>query len=388
MTGPALVVGPAYLDRVLRVAGPLLDPAVGGPLDRSVEGQPIEPGGPTLALRDPAGNVLAIDPPEGWPGPTGTIALAAPLVGGVGPWTRRLAGRAWLDDLGGMGAGYARALGATLVSALGPESDPTSRAVADLLAREGIDHRPVRVPDHPADWTLLLTSGPHGDKLPIGFRGCHASAGPGLVDAAGSLPDPSLIVVAGLPNRTVEDLLAAIPAAVRMFAPALRNTTSREPSASSLAGLVDVVACNLEEWLATSETARRSLRLTSSLLSITDGPRGATVVYLRHGGGRGEVTVPAFPRRSPPRDTNRAGEAFASTLVRTLLEGGWLPGARTDEATIRAAARRASAASALVLDIEGFGFPAPGAIDAALRAGIVGDEPVESPRPEEGAPTP
>jgi len=52
------------------------------------------------------------------------------------------------------------------VSALGPVDDPTSRAVADLLAARGVVHRPIRVVDRAADWTLLVTSAEHGGKLP------------------------------------------------------------------------------------------------------------------------------------------------------------------------------------------------------------------------------
>ena len=33
--------------------------------------------------------------------------------------------------------------------------------------------------------------------------------------------------------------------------------------------------------------------------------------------------MPAFPRRQPPRDTNRAGESYAATLLSTLLDHGW-----------------------------------------------------------------
>ena len=54
--------------------------------------------------------------------------------------------------LGGMGAGYAAALGGELISALGPEDDPASAAVAGLLARQQIPHTPVRVVGHPADY--------------------------------------------------------------------------------------------------------------------------------------------------------------------------------------------------------------------------------------------
>src|SRR6185312_1970858 len=112
-----------------------------------------------------------------WPGPRGRVLLSQSLPGLSPSRPRSVRGRSWHDDLGGMGGGFAAALGGTLISALGPEDDATSRAVAQRLAAAGIPHRPLRVPDRAADWTLLVSSGEFGDKLPIGFRGCHAALG-------------------------------------------------------------------------------------------------------------------------------------------------------------------------------------------------------------------
>ena len=112
-------------------------------------------------------------------GPARPARSAWPARSGQGVTGRRLVrGLAWHDDLGGMGAGYAAALGGQLCSALGSESDPTSQAISQRLAEYGIAHDPIRVLDRSADWTLLITSGEFGDKLPIGFRGCHAALAP------------------------------------------------------------------------------------------------------------------------------------------------------------------------------------------------------------------
>jgi ribokinase len=94
------------------------------------------------------------------------------------------------------------------------------------------------------------------------------------------------------------------------------------------------------------------------------------VRYTTPEGEAGRVVVPAFPRRRPPRDTNRAGEAYASTFVSTLLAHGWAPGV-SDPALVRRAAERAAAAAALVLDRTDFGFPSDAEVDAALAAGWV-----------------
>ncbi|MBV8318465.1 MAG: carbohydrate kinase family protein, partial [Planctomycetaceae bacterium] len=364
MARRTLVFGPAYLDRVVHVDRPLVDPALSPPLDQSVDGR--WEFGEGLTLMDPIGSRIVVELPGGWPGPTGVVALSRPLPGGPPPWWRAVRGLSWHDDLGGMGAGFAAALGGELVSAVGPEDDPTSRVVADLLARAGIAHRPVRVPGRPADWTLLVTSGGFGDKLPIGFRGCHA--------ALGSVPHEAtspcdLRVVGSLPNRLAGEALRAPGAAVRFFAPAMRNMLDRNPPLSDFAEAIDVLSCNRREWESLADREEVAWRVP--VLAITDGPEGSTVRFTTLEGDPGRVKVPAFPRSHPPRDTNRAGEAYAATLLATLLDAGWRPGV-VERTLVEVAATRASAAAALELDRADFGFPTPEEIDEALRAGRVG----------------
>ena len=360
MSRTVQVIGPAYLDRVLRVDAPLT--AEGEPpLDQSVDGAWAF--GPGLVFQDPDGRTLTVEPPSGWPGPFGNVRVSGPL----GP-TRSVRGASWHDDLGGMGAGYAAALGGTLVSALGPDGDPLSRDVTARLRAAGIEHRPIRVADAEADWTLLLTSGPHGDKLPVGFRGCHARLSE--AELAASVGPCALRVVAAVENRLAAPALAAPGAGLRFFAPTMRNVRDRGAPVGRFARHVDVLSCNRREWEGLDD--RESVAWQVSLLAVTDGPNGAVVRFTTPEGESGRVAVPSFPRSRPPVDTNRAGEAFGATLVTVLLDGGFTdPGRGVEESLVRAAAVRASAASALVLDRPGFGFPTAAEIDAALRAGRV-----------------
>lgn len=366
------VYGPAYLDRVLNVDRPLAMPGRGGPLDRSIDGI-WDGSGEALELVDSDGRTLTIAAPAGWPGPWGRVRLADRLVelGDEGP--RAVAGRSWHDDLGGMGAGFASAFGGVLVSALGSEDDPMSREIAALLAASGIEHRPIRVAGRGADWTLLVTSGPFGDKLPIGFRGGHAA----LTVAELGAPEPSdLRVVAALPNRLAGAILGAPGARVRFLAPAMRNMMDREFPLAGLAGSIDVLSCNRREWRTLD--GRRRLAEGLSILAVTDGPNGGRIFSRDEAGAWRGLAVPAFPRSHPPVDTNRAGEAFAAVLITTLMDAGWRPGPVGPD-LIEEAAGRASAASALVLDLARFGFPEPSAIDEALRAGRVAGDPGSRP---------
>jgi sugar/nucleoside kinase (ribokinase family) len=358
-----VVFGPAYLDRVLRVDRPLIETGQGPPIDQSVEGEwKFAPSG-AIELVDPGGFALEIAPPRDWPGPWGAFHLARPLRAGL-RGRRTVRGIAWHHDLGGMGAGYAAALGGRLYSALGAEADPTSRVIDEFLARYGVAHHALRVPDRQADWTLLVTSGEYGDKLPIGFRGCHDALDPlTLARLAGNPCD--LRVVAGLPNRLAHPVLSASSARTRFFAPAMRNMTDREHSLAQFADCIDLLCCNRTEWEALEDRDIVAARVP--IRAITDGPRGIDLEFTNRAGEPRRLKIPAFPRERPPRDTNRAGEAFASTLVAALLDGGWDGSSRAvDEGLVRTAAERASAAAALVLDRLDFGFPDDAEIDAAV----------------------
>jgi ribokinase len=264
-----------------------------------------------------------------------------------------------------MGAGYAAALGGMLVSALGAEDDPITRDAEGLLKRYGVVARPVRIVEQPADWTLLVTSGPHGDKLPIGFRGCHEgwAAGPDT-----EVEPCSLRVVAGLPNPLAARILEAPGAGVRLFAPAARNMAA-SPSIASFARSIDLLSCNRGEWETLSKGDRGEILGAVPVVVVTDGAAGCTVWF--HSVADGRLSFPVFPRTRPPADTNRAGETFATNFLLVLLESGWRPGPVVPELIARAATR-ASAAAALVLDLRDFGFPTQTEIDAALARGFVG----------------
>jgi ribokinase len=141
-----------------------------------------------------------------------------------------------------------------------------------------------------------------------------------------------------------------------------------DPKVSSFARDMDILCCNRTEWESLADREEVAWRV--SILVVTDGPRGAEIRFTAPNGDTGFLTTPAFPRREPPKDTNRAGESFAATLVTTLLDGGWSPGT-TEEGLIRVAGERASAAAALTIGRVDFGFPTAAEIDEAVRTGHV-----------------
>jgi sugar/nucleoside kinase (ribokinase family) len=362
------VFGPAYLDRVLRVDRPLFEPSLGPPFDQSSDGEWKFTSTGRIVVVDASGYTLEIELPNDWPGPAGEVRLPGLLREGA-QGRRRLCGLDWHDDLGGMGAGYAAALHGSLVCALGAEADPTGKAVSRRLTEHHIAHTAIRIADHPADWTLLISSGEFGDKLPIGFRGCHLAVDP-VALVASALPSCTLRVVASLPNEISAHALRVPGAGVRLFAPSMRNVLDRDFPISRFAAAIDVLCCNRIEWESLED--REEVRWQLSILVVTDGPRGSTVHYTNPGGDPGLLRVEAFPRYAAPRDTNRAGEAYGAAFIASLLDQGWNAGSGVvEDDLIRVAGRRASAAAALVLDRVEFGFPAARQVDEALVAGHV-----------------
>jgi ribokinase len=359
-----LIFGPAYLDRVVRVDRPLVDPERSTrPLDGSVDGRWLNHDA-GLTLVDPLENRIVVKISGDWPGRSGTVGLSRPMADPPGGWLRFVNAMAWQDDLGGMGAGYAAALGGILISALGPETDPTSRTITDLLEKAGVTHHPIRVEGSSADWTLLITSGEYGDKLPVGFRGCHAK-----LENLGEWPSEpdDLRVVASLPNRLAKLALEG-PSSIKAFAPALRNMLDRDPPISAFAASIDILTCNRGEWEQLDD--REQVASDLSILVVTDGANGAMVRFTSPEGEAIRIEIPAFPRSRPPLDTNRAGEAFAACFLTTLIDRAWTPGT-THPDLARLALERASAAAALVLDRLDFGFPTAIEVDRALQAGVV-----------------
>ena len=137
-----------------------------------------------------------------------------------------------------------------------------------------------------------------------------------------------------------------------------------------MAGAVDVLCCNRREWEALDDREEVAARV--SILVVTDGASGSQAWYTDPQGDARTIRLPAFPRARPPRDTNRAGEAFAATLTATLIGLDWDSASGViDDDAMATAMGRASAASALVLDRTDFGFPTESEIDAATALGRV-----------------
>lgn len=362
-----LVYGPAYLDLVMRTTCPLVAPGR-PPLDKSVDGRLVADVGQaeSLTLLAPDDKWLRIKGLNADVHPTGTLHLSHPVLD-LEEWTIEPAEIS--SDLGGMGAGFAAALGGVLVSALGSVDDTSKRLIEAALKEYRVEHRPVLVPESVTDWTLIVSSGPHGDKLPVGLRGCHAR----LTAARMLQPGPwGVVVAAALPNALLSELLQLHSSSLRQLAPAMRNCRDRTMPLGQLAGLADLLSLNNHEWQELPDEDRQAWLDSDAILLVTKGSDGAEILWPAQAGQRQKHHEPVFPRTMPPVDTNRAGEAFAAFFLEELIGQGWSNACRSVTPKIIATAARAGAAAAgLTINLPRFGFPTAAQLKKTLELGRI-----------------
>lgn len=361
---PVLVYGPAYLDFVIRVDRPIASV----PIDLGSDGVLETDSQDCLAIVCPNGASLKVAGLRARGIPTGLLkTLHNVLPAGFSNMVKAVE---TVEDLGGMGAGFAAALGGRLVSALPAGSDTISAHIRQQLEHFGIDHSPAIGSGQPqADSTFIISSGPFGDKLPIGLRGCHAGL---TFERTVRNLDAEVVVVASLNNALMHALLDRHADAFRILAPSARNCRDRVDTVGRLVGKADLLAVNAAEWATMLEADRQAFEASDAILSVTRGPDGARISWRDQGGERRTHDEPVFPRSRPPVDTNRAGEAFASNFVMALQEhGGLAAGLPVNEERVRLAARRAAAAAALVIDMPRFGFPSMFDIQQAIGRGSI-----------------
>lgn len=362
-----LIYGPAYLDLVMRTACPLVGPGR-PPLDKSVDGCLAADLGPqtSLTLQAPDHKWLNISGLSPGLHPTGTLHLSHPVLDLAEMTVEPIE---IASDLGGMGAGFAAALGGVLVSALGSADDPSKLLIEASLKQHRIDHRPVIVPQSATDWTLIVTSGPHGDKLPVGLRGCHAR----LTAQQMLQPGPwGVVVAASLPNSLLAELFISHQSSLRLLAPAMRNCRDRTTPLGHLAGLAELLCLNSHEWQELQPEDRQIWLDSNAMIAVTQGSDGAEILWVNERGQRLKHHEPVFPRSMPPVDTNRAGEAFAAFFLEELIGQGWSkarPG--VTQKMIASAARAGAAAAGLAINMPRFGFPTATQLKSTLELGRI-----------------
>lgn len=350
-SGPIIVFGPAYRDLVVEVDSSLLSGVQR--LDQSVPAisrQARADG--KLFLAGPAGDAVCVILPPSWQAEASTIQLAEPILARLHgdaavPMTSLLNARAVRRQLGGMGAGYARALRAMLCLPLG--RDDEGAELLSALGEEDIVTAP-RYLDDPTDASLVLLSHA-GDKLATGMRAAITHWQAAVEDhalAAGA----RALVFCGAPNSFAAELLDRSPDGPVLYAPAMRNILDCHLPLATLAPRIACLSLNALEWshLAGRERCREEI----PVITVTAGAEGSRI-FLR---GGTELTVPALPVPTSI-DVNRAGETYGAAFFQTLLHDapGWHRSRMVDLELARQAGMTAARQAARQLTIAGFAFP-------------------------------
>jgi len=354
-----LIFGPAYLDVVLETESPLV---TGDPpllLDQSLL---------ALSATGRDDGMLEVDGPTGdrllFPLPAAQAAMAA-TYHLAEPVLARLLGRdttrtvngtypvaQFRSQLGGMGAGYAKAFGGLLRTPFGGSGDApdvTGRQVLGWLAQHAIRCAPVYLPDCTSDSSLVLLSA-CGDKLAIGVREAMVHWRAAEEDRA-LVAEAAALVFCGAPNALLATVLSWQPGIPVMCAPALRNVCDAAVPLAAQAEGIHYLAMNALEWA--QLTGRERLRDQVPVISITDGPHGSRILFRD-----GEVYIPAQPYVGPA-NTNRAGETYASTFFKVLLaeQPDFYRSGRVGEDVAAHAGAIATAQATRQLAIQEFAFP-------------------------------
>ncbi len=350
-----LVFGPAYLDVVVEIDGPLV---AGTLLDQSLpahDSTPRDDG--RIVLAGDNGDHLVFTLSDDVAAYAADYTLAEPVLARVGesvavtgafPVTHCVA------QPGGMGAGYALALGGLLCAPFG-EGEGEAFATPDgvglelmvSLILQGVPVFPRLISGCPSDTSLVIISS-RGDKLAVGVRRTMTRWRPTAEDRT-LVENVDALVFCGAPNAFVAEVLSWDFGVPVMCAPALRNVLDGEMPLADLAGGIDYLTLNALEWAHCA--GQEILRAQVPFISVTDGPRGSRLLLSDR-----DIFIPAV-RVDGPVNANRAGETYGATVFTLLLDAfpDPIPPARAE-----AVGRRASERAAEQLRMAGFGFPEEG----------------------------
>src|SRR5713101_2851166 len=252
---------------------------------------------------------------------------------------------------GGNQALAARRAGAevVLVGAVGAE--PFAGIALDLLRREGVDTRLVRVVAQPTGCAAIMVSG-DGENLIAVASGANTSVRSDQVPDELLGAGTTLVAQMEVPPGETEILIRRVRA---RGGRSLLNLAPARAIDPALLGEIDLVVGNEGEAAALgSDLARLALRLRLRQgIVVTRGAAGS-IAFLRDGT---RIEVPALPIE--PVDTTGAGDTFVGVLAAALDFGS----------TLHTALRRASAAAGLACLARGAqtAMPDSATITAALN---------------------
>jgi ribokinase len=252
---------------------------------------------------------------------------------------------------GGKGANQAlaaRRAGAAVVLAGAVGSDPFADIALDLLRREGVDTRLVRVVEQPTGCAAIMVS-EDGENLIAVASGANMSVRSAQVADEMLGPDSTLVAQMEVPSGETEALIRRMRA---HHGRVLLNLAPALPIEPALLAEIDLLIANEGEAATLGpDPARFAMRLRQGFV-MTRGAAGSAA-FLRDGT---RLEVPALPIE--PLDTTGAGDTFVGVLAAALDLGS----------ALELALRRASAAAGLACLARGAQTAMP---DSAMIAAAV-----------------
>lgn len=252
---------------------------------------------------------------------------------------------------GGKGANQAlaaRRAGAAVMLAGAVGKDAFAGLALDLLRREGVDTKLVRVVESPTGCAAIMVSRDGENTIAV-------ASGANMAARADQVPDelfgPATTLVAQMevPPSQTEALIRRARARGGQI---LLNLAPALPIDLTLFGEIDYLVANEGEVAATgSDPVPLARRLRQGLV-VTHGAKGS-VAFLHDGT---KIEVPALSIE--PLDTTGAGDTFVGVLAAALDRG----------APLETALRRASAAAGLACLARGAQTAMPD--DAAITAAM------------------
>ena len=253
---------------------------------------------------------------------------------------------------GGKGANQAlaaRRAGAEVILAGAVGADAFAAIALDLLRRDGVDTRLVRVVGQPTGCAAIMVASDGENAIAVA-PGANASVLAEQIPDELLGPGTTLVAQMEVPSVETENLIKRVKAAGGRT---LLNLAPALPIDPMVLGEIDLLVANEVEAAGMGSAPAQLARRLRRGLVVTRGAAGA-IAYLR-GGER--IAVPALPIE--PIDTTGAGDTFVGVLAAGLDRGE----------PLETALRRANAAAGLACLARGAQSAMP---DGAAIAAAVG----------------
>jgi len=341
MNNSTLVVGPSYLDIVIRIFDPIISDDIF--LDQSlpyISEMKREKG--KIIFKTDNGSELKISLPDAFS--LFSVAVLCADIPDVELFKKEIVPSEILVEIGGMGSGYAAALNSPLVTPF--RDDYFGERLSLLQHKYKIETIPI-LSKKPSDLSIVILND-RGEKLAGGIRESidNMEFTPEIALAAKNCEK---IIFCGADNYFCRSLVEKISEDSRelskiILAPSRRNILSVKMPYSEISKQIAYLTLNRGEWELFDEESRVYFIKKATLITITDGKDDVEIIFL------GEHTFISPKKPETILDVNRAGETFSAYIIKRLDQ-------ITDIKSAENIVRQACEKAVEQLGLKGFDFP-------------------------------